>query len=264
MHRLLSRSWLLKHLFALLILLMMIRLGFWQLSRLEEKRTRNTATLAALAQPATILTTDGVIDPAALHFQKVRVTGSFDNGASVVLRNQTLNGEEGVHLLTPLRITGSDAAVIIDRGWLPPDQNRPSALAAYALPGEVTIEGIAFRSQERPDALLAPMDLPLPGETRINAWMRVDLAKMQQQMDYPLLPVYVVQTPDPTAPPDRLPRAQGLTALDEGPHLSYAIQWFSFALILVFIYTILIRQELRRPASRVMPEPSGAGQSSLP
>ncbi|MCG8346664.1 MAG: SURF1 family protein [Chloroflexales bacterium] len=259
MHHLLSRNWLFKHLFALVILLMFIRLGFWQLSRLEERRAHNDATIAALAQPPVTLT-GAPVDPDNLHFRNVQVTGTYDNAASVVLRNQTLEGVPGLHLLTPLRIVGSDQAIIVDRGWIPEDQRQPEDLAAYAIDGEVTVEGIAFRAQTRPDALLAPMDLPLPNETRIDAWMRVDIAKMQQQMPDPLLPIFVEQAADPAAPLDILPRPEPLAALDEGPHLGYAIQWFTFTGILIIVYTVLIRQELKRNSAS---PPTAPGQSRL-
>lgn len=244
MSRLLSRNWLFKHLFALVILGMFIYLGFWQLNRLEERRAYNAATRAALDQPPITLT-GAPVDAEALHFHKVRVSGDFDHAASVVLRNQRREGQDGVHLLTPLRIVGSDQAVMIDRGWLPAGLRTPADLAPFAGASTVTVEGLAFRTQSRPDALLAPMDLPLPGATRIDAWMRVDIEKMQQQIAYPLLPLYVQQAADPAAPATAPPYPQGVS-LDEGPHLSYAIQWFTFAGLLLIVYAALLRQELKR------------------
>jgi surfeit locus 1 family protein len=162
-----------------------------------------------------------------------------------VLRSQkSASGVDGVHLLTPLRIAGSDAAVIVDRGWLPSSQ-RGDALAAYAVGREVTLEGVARAPQSRPDSPLAPRDLPLPGESRIAAWVRVDVAALQAQVDAPLLPLYVEQLPDGGA---TLPRPRDPAALDEGPHLSYALQWFAFAAMLAVVYAALMRQELRRAA----------------
>jgi surfeit locus 1 family protein len=243
-HRLLSGSWLLKHLFALVIFATMIVLGFWQLTRLEERRAANAAAVALLDQnPATL--TGQEPDPAALVGRKVRVTGSFISEESVVLRGQKSDsGVDGVHLLTPLRIAGSDAAVIVDRGWLPTSQRDPAALAAYAVPREVTLEGIAHGPQTRPDSPLASRDLPLPGATRIEAWVRVDVAAMEAQVSAPLLPLYVEQLPGEGS--SALPRPRDPRALSEGSHLSYAVQWFSFATILLVVYGALMRQELRR------------------
>jgi len=97
---------------------------------------------------------------------------------------------------------------------------------------------------------LAPADPPLgPSRPRLDAWFRVDLPRIQEQMPYKLLPVYleedsatVVKT---TAVPDatpRFPRPAPDIELSEGPHLAYAIQWFSFAAILLGGYVLLYQR----------------------
>lgn len=242
-HRLLRPGWLLKHLFALAIFATLIGLGFWQLARLEQRRAANAVALAVLDQNPTTLT-GAEPDPGALAGRKVRVSGTFLNDQSVVLRSQrSEGGVDGVHLLTPLRISGSDAAVIVDRGWLPTSQRDPAAFAAYAIEREITLEGVARTPQTRPDSPLAPRDLPLPGESRIAAWVRVDVAGLQRQVDAPLLPLYVEQLPDGKT---TLPRPPDPRTPDEGPHFGYAMQWFAFAAILAVVYAALMRQELKR------------------
>jgi surfeit locus 1 family protein len=241
-HRLLRPGWLLKHLFALAIFGSFVVLGIWQLDRLEQRRAANAVALAVLDQNPTTLT-GAEPDPAALVGRKVRVTGSYLNEQSVVLRSQKSDsGVDGVHLLTPLRIAGSGAVVIVDRGWLPTSQ-RGAALAGYAVAREVTLEGVAYAPQVRPDSALAPRDLPLPGASRVEAWVRVDVAGLQAQVGEPLLPLYVEQLPDGAS---TLPRPRDPRAMDEGPHLGYALQWFAFAAMLAVVYAALMRQELKR------------------
>lgn len=255
MGHLLTPRWLLKHLLALLVLLVMLRLGFWQLDRLQQKREHNAAVFAALEQPAVPLSLP-TPDPDQLTFRRVQVRGTFDHAHSMLWRNQTYDGIRGVHLLTPLHISGSNQTILIDRGWLPPEHATPERRAAYTTAGEVVIEGIVRRSQPRPDHPLAGKDLPLPGETRIDAWLRVDIARMQQQLPYPLLPLFVQQTNALTDDPDALPHPTTAIDLDEGPHLSYALQWFTFSGILLVVYAILIRQEMRSAPAR---QPLGHG-----
>lgn len=245
MHHLLTPAWIAKHLFALIILVAMIQLGFWQLDRLEQRRALNASLIAASEGPATTLTGEP-IDPAEFHFRRVRVTGVYDNAESIVLRNQTLEGVSGVHLLTPLRISGSDQAVLVDRGWLPEDRRQPEDLLPFTETDAVTIEGVARRSQSRPESALAPLDLPLPGETRIHAWVRVDIPRIEEQVGYDLLPIFIEQSAHTAGTDNSLPRPRSLAALDEGPHLGYAIQWFTFSAILMVVYTLLLRQELRK------------------
>jgi surfeit locus 1 family protein len=243
-HRLLSPGWLLKHAFALLIITTMVGLGFWQLARLEERRAANAARLAILDQnPVTL--SGSTADPAMLVDRKVRMRGTYLNEDSVVLRGRrSASGVEGVHLLTPLRLADSELAVLVDRGWLPANQRDPAALAAYAIPREITLEGLARAPQVRPNSPLAPIDVPLPGEERIAAWVRVDVAALQDQVAAPLLPLFVEALPSANDPP--LPRPPDPRRLDEGSHLSYALQWFAFATMLIVVYAALIRSELRR------------------
>lgn len=246
-HPLLRPGWLARHAFALLICITMIGLGFWQLDRLAQRRASNAARQAVLDQNPATLSADSAA-ASALVGRRVRVSGSYLNDQSMLLRGQKSDsGVDGVHLLTPLRLSGSDMAVIVDRGWLPAAQAAPQARPAFAIDREITVEGVALAAQTRPDTPLAAMDLAMPGESRIDAWVRVDIGKMQAQIDAPLLPIYIELLPAPNGP--RLPLPADPRKLDEGPHLSYALQWFAFTVILAIVYAALIRQELRRHAA---------------
>lgn len=247
MRKLMTGRWLFKHLLVVLVLIVLINLGLWQLRRLNEKRAFNRNITAAFNQPATPLS-DGPINPAELHFHRVAVTGTFDNAQAIVIRNQLLGDTPGLHLVTPLRLKDSDRAVLVDRGWIPRGDSDPDPadLTAYDLSGEVTLEGIAYQTQTRPGTL-SPLDPPLKeGQTRMVAWFRVDIERIQEQLPYQLLPIFIRQLPSPHADAKSLPRQETGLTLDEGPHLDYALQWFSFAAILVVTYAVFLRQELRK------------------
>jgi surfeit locus 1 family protein len=258
MHHLLSFGWIIKHSFALIIVVSCIWLGFWQIDRLGQRRAENAARLAALERnPITIIGVD--LAPEEIAGRPVRVSGTLLNDQSIVLRNQRSNsGVNGLHLLTPLRIAGSERAVLIDRGWIPGEQVKPINRPDYTITSTLEITGLAQLGRSRPEAMLAPYDLPLPGESRIEAWIRVDITKIQQQVDADLLPFYIEQLPaGPSAPaehtghgggpPASQPEIRDPTLVDDGPHLGYAIQWFIFAGIIIIGYTALMRQELRKP-----------------
>jgi surfeit locus 1 family protein len=218
------------------------RLGFWQLDRLAQRRAINSSLNARLAQP--VLRLDGAeIDPDALEYRRVEARGIYDPAQEIVLRNRELDGIAGVHVLTPLRISGSATAVLIDRGWLPREQADPTKRgAAAAPPGEVLVSGIARRSQEHQGG---PADPPLgPDRPRLDAWFRVNIAGIQQQAGYPLLPIFIEQQPAPGDP--ELPRRTPIADLGEGPHMGYAVQWFGFAIILLVGYIVFAYQQARR------------------
>ena len=221
--------------------IVLARLGFWQLDRLAQRRAINATIDGRMAEPPAAL--DGsAVDPAALEYRRVTARGVYDPGQEVVLRNRSLDGAPGVHVLTPLRLSGG-GAVLVDRGWIPMGEAGAEQRRAYAPPpGEVVVEGIARRSQE---SGFGPQDpAPNPGQPRLDAWFQVNIPRIAQQAGYPLLPIYVELQPAPGDP--QLPRRVAATDLGEGPHLSYAVQWFAFAIILLAGYVAFAHQQLKR------------------
>lgn len=222
------------------------RLGTWQLDRLAQRRAFNSSLNTRMAQPA--LTLAGTaIDPATLEYRRVEVRGVYDPAQEIVLRNRELDGTPGVHILTPLRLSDSDTAVLVDRGWLPRDYADPSRRSAFAAPtSEILVSGIARRSQEN---VGGPQDPPFgPDRKRLDAWFHVDTTRIQQQAGYPLLPIFIEQQPAPGDP--ALPRRVATADLGEGPHMGYAVQWFAFAIILVVGYIAFNYSRTRRVPER--------------
>jgi surfeit locus 1 family protein len=185
-----------------------------------------------------------------MEYRPVVVRGSYDVQNEVVLRNQVYNNQPGYHLLTPLRITASNQAVLVDRGFIPMVDNQPGDLGTYAQPGEVTVRGI-LRLPYVPRYFGVPDPTLAPGQSRLAAWNSVNLPRIQKQTAYSLLPVYVEVAPA-TA---QTAEAQLTTApvypiavadqpdLTEGPHLGYAFQWFSFAAVFAIGYLYFIKQQ---------------------
>jgi surfeit locus 1 family protein len=217
-------------------------LGTWQLDRHNQRAARNQLINERMALPP--LTLDaGSVALDELDYRRVLLRGEFDPSQEVLLRNRAYNGATGYHLLTPLRLSGGEAAVLVNRGWVPLSAEDPAERARYAPPaGEVTLEGVARRSQEETGG---PQDPPTgPERPRLATWFRVNIPRIQQQVDYPLLPLFVEQQPDPalsSGPP--FPAAT--TDLGLGSHLGYAFQWFAFALILLVGYVALIYRQVR-------------------
>jgi len=244
MKNFLTRRWIMAHLLFIIALIVLINLGFWQLRRLEQRRAANAAIMTGLDAPVTHLTGQAV-DPQVLHLHRVTVTGTFDNGENIAILNRPFEGQAGMHLVTPLHIEGSDQAVLVDRGWIPLDQTDPEQRRQYDQTGTVTIKGIAYQSQPQPDRWLVPQD-PIPGENRRDQWFRVDIDRIEQQLPYPLLPVFVTQSAGENDGTGTPPLREGPIELDEGNHLSYALQWFSFAAIAVIGYGVLLWQEVKK------------------
>ena len=194
MPKLLTGRWLIGHIVVLLALIILINLGLWQLRRLEQRRNLNATILAGLNAPLVVLTGEPV-EPEALQRRRVSVTGWFDNEATIAIRNRPFQGQPGVRLVTPLRIKDSDRAVLVDRGWIPQENADPTLWSNYDVTGEVKIDGVAFAGQPRPEGYLIPTDpTPEPGQTRLDTWFRVGIDRIQEQISYPLLPIFVEQS----------------------------------------------------------------------
>ncbi len=230
---------------ALAVAAACVRLGFWQLSRLRQRRQSNDVIRSQMAIPPLEIS-DADLPAGLTAYRHVVASGTLDSSRQVILLNRSYNDEPGNHLITPLLLTSSGPAILVDRGWIPYDDSTGIDLSGLDPPGNVQIHGILRASQPEPGwSILA--DPPSNGEWR-QSWRNLSLERLQTQFPYPILPVYLAQT-DPLNGAD-LPRPDATIDLSEGPHLSYAIQWFSFALIALVGGGIWLRRQLvDRPAA---------------
>src|SRR5690242_12910085 len=114
-------KWLLATLLVLAGTALCIRLGIWQLDRLQQRRAFNAEFESARAQPALDLNQEQPDNLPSMEWRAVKVTGEYDFSNQVALRNQYNDNQYGYHLLTPLQFDGK--AVLVDRGWIPADGN---------------------------------------------------------------------------------------------------------------------------------------------
>ena len=227
------------HLAVLALASLFIRLGIWQLDRLEERREENAVALARLEMPsveiARLLAGGG--DPESLRNRRITATGTFDPLNEVLIRSQVYRGSAGFHVITPLLLEDR-GAIVVNRGWVPLGFDQIPVAQAPPPGGVVTVEGWLASTQTRP--ALGPED----PAGRLALMSRVDLDRIESQLPYPIAQVYLVETVERDQPPIpvELPDFS-----DEGPHLAYAIQWFAFAAIGVIGYLALLKRRLGRP-----------------
>ncbi len=209
--------------FAFTAAALCVRLGFWQLARLDVRRARNAEILAARRQPPLELRGRDVRADEA-HDRRIHARGIYDWTHERVWPGRTWDGAPGVALLTPLRLADG-AVVFVDRGFVPSADARHVDRAAWREPDTANIVGLGQA---------APRDR---GD--------VNPAALGDSLPYPVLPFVVQLVPAdlratrPTPLRWRVPTPTG------GPHLSYAIQWFSFAVIIVIGTVALMRSRAR-------------------
>lgn len=219
-----------------LFALVCARLGLWQLSRLAERRAFNArleARLVAAPRPVSELPAD----TGAGHYHRVLARGVLDYAGQVALASRSSQGSPGVHLLTPMRLSDG-RVVMVNRGWVyAPDAMTVDPLRWREHEGDtITVRGYAetFSGRDR---------TVLPAGARIVR--ALDSAAIAQRVGTPILPYFVVQTSD-SASSANAPVRMGEPVLADGSHRSYAIQWFSFALVGLIGGALLLRDELAR------------------
>ncbi|HUE99383.1 MAG TPA: SURF1 family protein [Anaerolineales bacterium] len=235
-----QRKWLLPTLLVFAGTALCIRLGIWQLDRLEQRRAFNVQFESARAQAVLELNQEQPKELVEMEWRSVKVSGEYDFANQVAARNQYYGDQYGYHLLTPLLF--DETAVFVDRGWIPADGNSvPADWRKYDETGTVDISGQIRLGQAKP-AIGGVAD-PLPENgAKLEVWNNADLARIASQMPYPVLPVYIQPEADAddTEPP--IP-SQPEIELTEGPHFGYALQWFTFATILFFGYPFYMRKQ---------------------
>jgi surfeit locus 1 family protein len=236
---------LLGHLLVLIVAAACVALGLWQLDRLGQVREHNARLAERLqAEPVAIdeLAAAGPIDDAALEFRRAEVTGRFRTDEEVLQRGQQdPRGQQGYHLLTPLELDSGEV-LLVRRGWVPTGLDTPPVAEAAPPDASVTVTGVLERPVSQPG--FGPQD---PPEGRLERVFHPDTERLDRQVQGELLPIVLRLEVQQPAAPGEFPVPLEWPVLDEANHRSYAVQWFTFAVLAVVTYGVWL---VRRPARR--------------
>jgi cytochrome oxidase assembly protein ShyY1 len=231
---LLRPKWIAFHVLVLVSALLMIRLGIWQLERLEQRQDFNSTVTERIDQPPIPfddLLDEVAADPTSVEWRQVTLSGRWLPD-QVTWFNRSQDGIAGDNVLTAL--TNNDSTVIVNRGFVPLGSTQPKASS-----DDVEVLGRIRVPQERQLG-----ELTDSADGPVTEVRRVDLELLDQQIPGDLAPVYVdligsvpnitADDPVPVPPP----------TLDEGPHLSYAVQWFIFAAAVLLGWVLAVRRSI--------------------
>lgn len=245
-----SRRWWWTSLIVLAAMLVTIRLGIWQLDRNANRQALIRQVLAVQAMPVLDLNQRPLpsnLD--SLEYRQVKVSGEYDFSHQVVLRNQVrlldLGNESGFALVTPL-LMADGSAIMVERGWIPLQYVSPASWRQFDEPGTVDLAGILRLSMQKGDLGSVLQDPTLtPSQTSLDFWNFVNLPRLQLQLPYPILNVYIQQVP--SGAKDTLPyRIVEQPDLDPGEHIGFAMQWFFFCALLVIGYPIWLKKQTKK------------------
>lgn len=212
-----------------------ISLGLWQWRKADAK-TRLQNELDTRSHDAAIAMPTTPVDGEALRYRRVILRGTFDASRQILLDNQVHQEQAGYHVITPLRIAGSDLHVLVDRGWLPAPADHRIIPVVDVPVGEVELSGIAVLPSRRFFNLAAQ---PTSGWAPV--WQNLDLERFRHSVSYPLQPVIIQLDP---ASPGGYVRQWPRPDERADHHRSYALQWFGFAATSLGIWGYFL---VRRP-----------------
>jgi surfeit locus 1 family protein len=201
-----------------------VLLGNWQTRRAEQKRALG-AELERSLKSLPLELRPGV--DARLIQQRVAATGRFVAERTVLLDNKLRQGRPGYEVITPLALAGSDASVLVNRGWVAAAPTRQQLPELRTPPGEVKVDGIAL--ERLPHALAAGAS---SGPVRQN----LDIGAYATESGLKLLPIVIEQHSDTG---DGLLRDWPRPDLGIEKHESYALQWYLFAGLAVILLVVL-------------------------
>lgn len=238
-------KWILTFIFVIAGILLCVRLGFWQLDRLAQKKEFISHYSRVTNLPPLIINSN--LDQNNLEemdYRKIAVIGTFDSNNSFVLRNQYHDGKPGYFLLTPLKLS-EKLGVLVERGWIPAEDNEsPEKWHQYDMPQSVKITGILRLGNNAPEivGILNKNGQQFPNKLLFLNNISTD--EIGSQLPYKILPIFI--QPEISAKNSNPPFPyQPEIDLSEGPHFGYALQWFTFAAILFLGFPFFIDRQLK-------------------
>ncbi len=204
-----------------------VSFGNWQTRRAEEKLELGRRLDEAARGP--VVSVPSVrLDASAFDRRRVSARGRLVARATLLLDNKVLRGVAGYHVLTPLRLEGGELHLFVDRGWIASGDR--SRLPSVPTPeGLQTIEGIVVVPSRRyielaPEAASGPLRQNLV------------LEREEKRLALKLQPFVIEQTSEA---PDGLAREWDRPDTGVERHRSYALQWYSFAVLAAILYAVL-------------------------
>ncbi len=236
--------WIASHVFVVVLVVVMVNLGFWQLHRLDERTAFNDTVRAALARTPAPLVPGANPEP----WDRVVVRGTYLRGDDVLVGNKAKDGAPGFWVLTPLDTPAG--TLTVNRGFLARSVLQQQGLAPASAPeGEVELVVLAQASRK---GVLATTS-GLAGTPEVS---QVDVGVLDARWDADLLPWWGQAATAQGA----LLEPVGDPELNNGPHLGYAVQWFIFSTIAVVGYALILRRNARTAGHTA----GGADAADLP
>lgn len=216
----------------LLILPVLLRLGFWQLERAEEKRE-----LIGLFQQQNdlgpLFLNDKIKFDANLNYRSAKIVGKYSLEKQIFIDNKVYQGKTGVHVMTPFKLENSEYSILVNRGWVPMIIDRSKLPSIETPKHNLTLAGKIKIIGEKPFTVGEAFQSN-KGWPALMQW--VNIAEIEKKSGLKLLPYIFLLNKKETS---GYVRSWKPVVMQPEKSTSYAVQWFALALALIIIYIVV-------------------------
>ena len=223
----------------LLILPILLRLGFWQLDRAEEKREL-IELFKQQNELGPLTVKDNLKLDAALNYRLAQVSGNYNLSKQIFIDNKIYQGRTGVHVMTPFKLKDSEYSILVNRGWQPMVIDR-SSLPKIQTPTEsLMLKGKLKVSTKKPFTVGSEFQSN-QGWPALMQW--INISEIEKKSGLKLLPyIFLLDEKEQSG----YVRNWKPVVMQPEKSTSYAVQWFALSLALVIIYIVVNLKESKR------------------
>ena len=237
MRRLFTPRWILVHLLIGGLATLMVFLGIWQLNRLDDRRARNAEIELNTTQEIVSATQD--LGATTEEWRRVKLNGRYVANSDISVINRSQDGVAGDNVAAVFR-TESNGSFLVNRGFIPLSANKQTA------PKE-TLSLVGFVRPTQTRRNVGAIDSSTKGTTEFQ---RYDLERIKSALGLDMSTTYYVQLIEETpSPGTQWPSPVPFPTIDEGPHFSYAMQWFFFSFVAASGWAVVVARKVRERSS---------------
>jgi surfeit locus 1 family protein len=229
---------------TLICILVFIKLGLWQYNKAQQKLAIQSAYQEAEGDKPK------AFPVAMLHalpekvdewkYKRVEVLGEYQTQYQFLLDNQVEGTQAGYHVITPLRIDGSDQTVLINRGWIPAKRSHADVPDVATPRGQCNVTGQLWRPSKKFFTLESTETLASK-EFQV-VWQNIDLDRYQKLVLMQVSPLMIKLDSSSTC--GGFVRNWQIPTERISTHIGYAYQWFGFAIASLLIFIYMSMQEM--------------------
>jgi len=221
---------------AALLVPLFFSAGQWQWNKAARKSALQQQVDARGAAPAIPVPTSLIVDTQSVLYRRLVAHGQYEPERQILIDNRILHEQAGYHVITPLRLEGSDVRLLVNRGWVPALADRRQLPQISTPTGTIEVTGTAIVPGTR--FLTLGADAQSSKADWQSVWQNLDMERFGKAVSFPLQPIVIQLDPD-NRTAGGFAREWSRPDARRQSNLNYAIQWWTFAATTVVLWLVL-------------------------